>query len=323
MQISPINPIGPAWHRMVRILFKPFDIVKWLLLGFCVFLAQCGNGGGGGGGGPPLPGGGGRQPQSDAEWFEQNMAMILVIAAVAIVVLIALALLVTWISSRGKFMFIDGIAKNRGAVKEPWKEYKREGNSLFIFRVVLGLIGLVLFALVAGIPFAIAIPDFHSKTLGPAGVVAIVVGIVLFLLFIALAIAVKFMIDAFVVPTMYCRRVRALAGWRLAWRELVKGHLLSAFVLFLMLIVFGMVAGMIGILSVCFTCCLVIIPYVGTVILLPIPVFMTAYILEYIQQFGPDWRFFDDDLCPKCGYQRTGSVSGVCPECGVSTAPTP
>ena len=126
MQISPINPIGPAWHRMVRILFKPFDIVKWLLLGFCVFLAQCGNGGGGGGGGggaPPLPGGGGRQPQPDAEWFEQNMAMILVIAAVAIVVLIALALLVTWISSRGKFMFIDGIAKNRGAVKEPWKEY--------------------------------------------------------------------------------------------------------------------------------------------------------------------------------------------------------
>ena len=61
MNISPLNPIGPAWNRMLKILFKPFDLKKWLILGFCVFLAQCGTGGnaGGGGGGnfpPPTTG---------------------------------------------------------------------------------------------------------------------------------------------------------------------------------------------------------------------------------------------------------------------------
>ena len=322
MKHSPIHPIAPAWHRMVNILFKPFDLTKWLLLGFCVFLAQCGKEGFGGGGSPPIFPGGGRTSTADGKWFEENMAIILVLFSVAIAVLIVIGLLVTWVSSRGKFMFIDGISKNRAAVKEPWNEYKQEGNSLFFFRVLLGLIGLILLAIVIGIPFAIAIPDLQSGRFGAAGIVAIVVGGVLLLLFITAATAVKFMLDVFVVPTMYCRRLRALAAFRLAWRELLRGHLTSSIVLFLMLFVFGSVAAMIAIMSVCMTACLVIIPYVGTVILLPIPVFITAYILEYIQQFGADWRFFDDDICHKCGYQRTGAVSDVCPECGVNTVPT-
>ena len=322
MQISPISPIAPAWHRMVRILFKPFDITKWMALGFCAFLAHCGEGGAGGGGSPPWPVGG-QQASSTGEWFEQNMALVLIVAALVVVAGIGIALLVTWISSRGKFMFIDGVVKNRGAVREPWREYKREGNSLFLFRVVLGLLGFVAAVVAVGLPMLIAIPDFQRETLGGAGIAAIVVGSVLLLFLIVIAIAVKFMIDAFVVPTMYSRRVRALAGWRLAWRELVRGNIVSTIVLFLMLVVFGLVAAMIGILSVFFTCCLVIIPYVGTVILLPIPVFMTAYILEYIQQFGPEWQFFPDDMCTKCGYIKTEGSSATCPECGFSTAPTP
>lgn len=321
MKHSPIHPIMPAWHRMVSILFKPFDLTKWLLLGFCVFLAQCGQGGSGSGS-PPIVPGGGKLSAADRLWFEQNLVIILVFVAVTILAIIILALLAMWVSSRGKFMFIDGIAKNRAAVKEPWKEYKREGNSLFFFRVSLAIISLILFAFAIGIPFAIAIPDFQSERLGTAGIVAIVVGVVLLLLFITVATAVKFMLDVFVVPTMYCRRLRALAAFRLAWRELLRGHLASSIVLFLMLFVFGLAAAMIAFMSICMTACLVIIPYVGTVILLPIPVFLAAYVMEYIQQFGTEWRFFDDDICHKCGYQRTVTASNVCPECGVNTVPT-
>ena len=69
--VSPIDPIPLAWNRMVRMLFQPFGFLKWLVLGFVVFLAQCGTqggnlnfnnlpnpfggGGGGGGGGMGLP----------------------------------------------------------------------------------------------------------------------------------------------------------------------------------------------------------------------------------------------------------------------------
>ena len=48
MKISAIEPILLAWDKMVHILFKPFDFHKWLVLGFCAFLAQCGENGGNG-----------------------------------------------------------------------------------------------------------------------------------------------------------------------------------------------------------------------------------------------------------------------------------
>jgi len=46
MNISVFDPLTPAWNHMVRILFKPFAFKKWCALGFCAFLAQCGQQGG-------------------------------------------------------------------------------------------------------------------------------------------------------------------------------------------------------------------------------------------------------------------------------------
>ena len=142
MNISPVDPIGPAWDRMVNILFRPFDVKKWLLLGFCSFLAHCGEGGGGN---IPSEIGdvfeeGGAYPELSAmvvNWVQDNMA--LAIAGIFIVgmMVLALTVFVTWISSRGKFMMLDGIIRNRGAVQEPWVEYRAEGNSLTVFRLVV------------------------------------------------------------------------------------------------------------------------------------------------------------------------------------------
>ena len=50
-RISVIDPIGPAIEHVRLMLFKPFDLSKWLTIGFCAWLAQLGHGGGGGGGG--------------------------------------------------------------------------------------------------------------------------------------------------------------------------------------------------------------------------------------------------------------------------------
>ena len=44
----------------------------------------------------------------------------------------------------------------------------------------------------------------------------------------------------------------------------------------------------------CLGACLLIIPFVGTVALLPVPVFFRAYSLEYMAQFGPEYRVFKD-----------------------------
>ena len=59
MDISVSAPIGNAVNRTVLILFKPFNLGKWFVLGFCAWLAYFGergsvlsfNFGGGGTGG--------------------------------------------------------------------------------------------------------------------------------------------------------------------------------------------------------------------------------------------------------------------------------
>ena len=39
-RISVIDPIGPAIEHVRLMLFKPFDLSKWLIIGFCAWLAN-------------------------------------------------------------------------------------------------------------------------------------------------------------------------------------------------------------------------------------------------------------------------------------------
>ena len=62
MAKSVTEPITQAYERTVQILFKPFDLTKWFVLGFAAWLSQLAEGGGSGGNpfqNMPLPGGGG------------------------------------------------------------------------------------------------------------------------------------------------------------------------------------------------------------------------------------------------------------------------
>jgi hypothetical protein len=98
----------------------------------------------------------------------------------------------------------------------------------------------------------------------------------------------------FVVPIMRLRRSKCLA----AWREFYG--LLSArpgqFVLYLLFqIVLSMAIGMVvmGILvATCCCCCLMLVPYISTVLLLPVLVFKRAYSLYFLAQFGPEYDVF-------------------------------
>jgi hypothetical protein len=316
MHISAVDPITPAWNHMVRILFKPFAFKKWLALGFCAFLAQCGEQSGSNGSQIwSQPGGSTRFDEGKA-WIETNFDLFITILVSSVVVLILLSLLVTWISSRGKFMLLDGIVKNRGAIKEPWSEYKTEGNSLFLFSVVIGFTLLLGLACIGGVSALIALPDIQSETFSGAGVAAIVVGGSLMLLFILACIAFSAFVKILMVPTMYLKRVRAIEGWKIAWNQLLKGHVGSFILLILMMFLLGLGAGVVAMFAICATCCIGALPYISSVVLLPITVFFVCYALCYIQQFGSEWTFFKN-MCRFCNYELEGLEEGhICPECG-------
>jgi hypothetical protein len=298
MAISVVDPVSPAIERVKTVCFRPFDMHKWFVLGFCAFLAQFGEGGGGsfntggrggGGGGGP---GDGPDFNEVKDWIDANIGLVILMAVIALLVILGLAALFTWLGSRGKFMFIDGIVHNRAAVKAPWSEYRREGNSLFGFRIVLVLATYVCFLLLAGIALLIALPDIRSGTLTGAGTVAIVIGIAgAVIIALASGIVTLFLLD-FIAPIMYLRRLRVMEAWSVFRHEFLAGRA-GTFVLYMLFkIVIGICVGLLGVVITCVTCCIPAIPYIGSVILLPLLVFGQAYPLYFIQQFGDDWRFF-------------------------------
>ncbi len=297
---SVIDAIPAAFRRMGRTLFQPFDIGKWFVLGFCAWLAQLGEGGGapGSGGGSPGGGGGGSGFGDAAHWFHENLAVILLVAAAIFIVILALGLLIVWLSSRGKFMFLDGLVHNRGAVVEPWHRYREPANSLFGFRVAFGLLVLLALALVAAVGFGLAWADIARETFGPAAIAAIVIGGFSVLVIAVAAGIVSALLNDFIVPVMYVRGRRVREAWCVFWRELAQGHIGPLLLFYLMKVVLGMALGAVAMIATCLTCCLTALPYIGTVILLPVFVFMRCYSLAFIEQYGPEWRVFAYDLEP-------------------------
>ena len=65
---------------------------------------------------------------------------------------------------------------------------------------------------------------------------------------------------------------------------------------------FGMLTGMLVISIVIGTCCLAgilfAIPYVGTVVMLPVPVFFRSFSVYFLQQFHPDYRIMQEQSPP-------------------------
>jgi hypothetical protein len=288
--ISVIDPISQAIDRTRDVLFRPFQIETWLILGFCAWLAQLGQGGGG----PNV------QSSSDDShqlrhdfhhawaWVIDHLIPILVIGILVLAVIVVIWLSFLWLSSRGKFMFLDGVVRHRGAVVEPWHRFREHANSLFVFRLLVGLVsgvfmlGFVLLLLTFVWLWAemrLAEPIF---ILGTITTILGIVGIALVLGLVALAI------EDFVVPLMYVRN----CAIGVAWSELSSliGARPGAFLLYMLIRLFAsFVICLIGIAICCLTCCLVLLPYVGVVITLPLWVFKRCYPLYFLAQFGPEY----------------------------------
>jgi hypothetical protein len=297
MRLSVVDPVSPSIERTKQTLFDPFDFGKWLRLGLCAFLMSLGQGGGGGssgyhGGGGN--GGGGSDFDPVFDWLRENLPLVILIAAGLFLLFLAFGLLLTWLSSRGHFMFLDGVVNDRGAVVAPWNEYRREANSFFLFRVCLGLFIFLVVIVVLALCGVVAWPAIQAREPGPSLFLAIGLGVLLLLPFALLMGFVGTLLDDFVKPIMYLRRVGVREAWGIFNDQMFSGRVGTFVLYFLFKIVLGMAVATIAFAATCLTCCIVAIPYVGTVILLPLFVFLQAYPLYFIQQFGPEWQFFRD-----------------------------
>jgi hypothetical protein len=231
--IDPIWPLESALGTTHRILFKPFDFGKWLVLGFMAWIYQLGDLGITPFQGDKLQADFPRNWESphtilgnlealirdSLEPLSQKLFWLVPLLGFLALVSMALWVVLTWLSSRGSFLFLNGVATNQTQVASPWNEFVREGNSLFRFRLVLGLGGCVLtLALVVG---AILM---QALSFGPnAGSAWLAFGLLLTpALLCALGLwLIGSLTEDFVVPIQYLRRCGCRTAWGLLLLSLI------------------------------------------------------------------------------------------------------
>ena len=289
-KIEILAPFNQAIELTRLILFRPFDITKWLVIAFAAFLSGWFN-----------SGGGGIKPWSFRGWntsiaqpptfqfqsFNLDHAGLFLLALIAILVvfIFAIVILWLWITARGRFIFIDCLVRNRATIAEPWREFHREGNRFFFFLIVVMVASIAIVALLAGLVFGCVLlwRNYHISNT-PALFVLVPIAV---FGWVAFAVVVNLIIH-FMPPVMYARRCSAGEAARgILQLVLDEPAPFILFILFMIALWIGWI--MVGCLVTCLTCCLASLPYIGTVIVLPIPVFFRSFSLLFLRQFGPDW----------------------------------
>ncbi|MCW5557870.1 MAG: hypothetical protein KIT22_08570 [Verrucomicrobiae bacterium] len=299
-RLDVLAPVGRAWDHMRSLLFRPFDAARWLAIGFTAWLAGLGEAGGGGTGGNFRANRGNFQDMDWAsmksnaqEWLASNWGWVVPLALAAGLVLAAFWLLVLWLSSRGRFLFFHNVATGRADVITPWNAYAAHGNHLFLFRLVLSLAMLVVLLPLIVVGLLVGVRWLGSGDgAGLAVAAAILTGLAAGALMLGFAI-VSVLTTDFVVPIMARHTTSCRQAWRLFLGPLGRNP--GGFALYLgfkiSLWIGVWIALMIGIvITCCLLGCLLAIPYLGTVLFLPVLVFFRSYSLHFLAQQGPDWN---------------------------------
>lgn len=294
--IEYIAPTKRAFERMKDILFRPFDFQKWFILGFSAWLASLGESGG-------SSGGSGSDFESDDEsasdiigetvnWIEENLILVMTIGIIIVLIIVAISVIVLWVQSRGKFMFLDNVIHDRTRISEPWKEFKDIANSLFRWKLVYGLIVAFAILSMAGWGFYLCWPMVKAEAFDMEVLPWLVTIGVIFTILITVLSYISTLLENFVIPLMH----RDGLPTTVAWRKLLPLHReqAGAFVLFfLWMIVLGILTGLAVLALILATCCIavipLIIPYLGTVMMLPLYVFLRQVGPEFLKQFGEEF----------------------------------
>src|SRR6266853_993753 len=242
-KIEILSPFNQAIELTRLILFRPFDITKWLIIGFAAFLSGWLNSGGGSINPWSFRGwntSSAQAPQFQFQSFNLDHAGVFLLVLIAVLAgfIFAIAILWLWVTSRGRFIFFGSLML--------WRNYHISNTP-----ALLVLVPIAVFAWVA---------------------FAVVVNLILY----------------FMPPVMYTRRCSPGEAARSVLRLILDDPVpFILFILFMIALWTGWI--MVGCLVTCLTCCLALLPYIGTIIVLPVLVFFRSFSLLFLRQFGADW----------------------------------
>jgi hypothetical protein len=297
--------IADAWERMAKLLFRPLDLARWFSIGFCAWLAtltlqdvlvivptpirvdparlQA------------LQSAGSLRDLSRQSVHELTAALTGLTPAqwaVFALVLAAGALAAQWVCARGAFALLHRWLHPEETVGAAWRAGRDLGRSLFLFRLGFGAAMLALTALAGVGAFAsVAAPLLHGAAWSPEALTWLIVWVMVALLIVATWVSVLMLVDQFVVPVMYWRRVGVLEAWRPVW-ELCVEHPWPVVIYLAVLPLLGLAAAAATAALVLGTCCVAIIPlvipYLRAVLLLPATLFFRGLGVSFLRQWRGD-----------------------------------
>ncbi len=342
--IEVIKPCGEAWHHMKGMLF-PFDLGRWFTLGFVAWLAMLARAklnfsfrfrsGPWGGEAPPGPSTESVKEalQQASRFVEDNLFLIVVVAAVAAILLVAVHLVLTYLGSRGVFMYLDCTARRQAAVVEPWRRARKHAWSLCLLRVLVDVCGGAIGLAILGLALLAVWPDVKQMKLEPGSLATLILcGALLLTVTIVLGTA-RWLLTNLLATMMYVRDWSAMEALK-ELGALARGRL-GAFILYLLMnVALWLAYAVVAVPLTCCTCCIGGLPVVHQTILQPLFLWIRAYPFYFLAQFGdayaipaepaPQWarrdrRYPNIVSCPHCGqeHQIPGSAAGTyaCVKC--------
>ena len=306
MNIYFIEPLSQGWSRMKKALFQPFDIKKWFVVGLTSFLAGLVD--------DPGPGSSSFSDQDHFrdmrdivdfpgtawEWLMTNTGWFIFITF-AVLAVLGIVIFLFWLSSRGKFMFLDNVLHDRAEVTKPWHEYRNAGNSLFLWRLAFSAISFA--AVISSVVISfIMISNIYWGNLSGTATIYGIIGLVLVFFSLIVVIAyISLFLNDFVIPIMYKNRFTAMEAWN-HFLPLFMNHFWYFTIYGLFKLLLWILIGIFIVIAGCYTCCiaflLLVIPYIGSVFILPVTYTFRAFSVEFLGQFGKEFSLFaeSDDL---------------------------
>lgn len=226
MKFNAFDLITPAIEDTKKLLF-PFEMKKWLKLGFVSLLASNNSGGNGNGSGS----------SEDAQLFEKaydqswssirdSMGFWYYLLLPGFLLLTVISLIMAYISSVFSFIFLESLRTGKVTIRKSWHKNKGLGFSLFGIRVIMGLIVLVS-SIVLLMPFIVPLfessgPADYFQSLGWQSLtwfipIAVVLAIILLIVGIF-----NFVLYNFAIVHMYLNKAPAWKSFKEVWAQVKK-----------------------------------------------------------------------------------------------------
>jgi hypothetical protein len=187
------------------------------------------------------------------------------------------------------------VVQDRAAIVAPWYEYRKEGNSFFLWNFFWGVFFTATTMACLVYSFRMLRALYQNSGDGRVLIVpAILAGLALAAIS-AVNLFLFVLLRDFVVPIMYRDRINTwsavLKFLPLLFSQLLHfiGYGLFLFCISMLIVLAILIAG-------CVTCCIgfiiLAIPYLNSIILLPISYALRSFSVEFLEQFGPEFRIF-------------------------------